>query len=98
MTDNGAAYTSHPLAQATAPTGSVAPWARPDTPRINGKAEHFIQTLLREWAYACVYPSSQHRVAELSYSVQHDNLHCIRRVIHGGQPQPPASDSPETVW
>lgn len=32
---------------------------RPYTPRTNGKAERFIQTLLREWAYAYRYPTSQ---------------------------------------
>jgi transposase InsO family protein len=32
---------------------------RPNTPRTNGKAERFIQTLLREWAYRRAYPSSR---------------------------------------
>ena len=38
----------------------------PYRPRTNGKAERFIQTALREWAYAQAYPTSDHRVAELA--------------------------------
>jgi transposase len=34
---------------------------RPHTPRTNGKAERFIQTLLREWAYAAAFPDSRTR-------------------------------------
>src|SRR3954468_9838384 len=43
--------------------------AHPDqavyTPKTNGKAERFIQTALREWAYAQAYPTSDHRAAAL---------------------------------
>ena len=38
---------------------------RPYTPRTNGKAERFIQTLLREWAYALPYRSADSRTADL---------------------------------
>lgn len=38
---------------------------RPNTPRTNGKAERFIQTLLREWAYRRAYPTSQQRTDAL---------------------------------
>jgi transposase InsO family protein len=34
---------------------------RPYRPQTNGKAERFIQTLLRHWAYAVPYPSSWRR-------------------------------------
>ncbi len=40
-------------------------YTRPYTPRTNGKAERFIQTLIREWAYAVPYPSSDKRAADL---------------------------------
>ncbi len=36
-------------------------FTRPYRPRTNGKAERFIQTMLREWAYAAVYRTSDHR-------------------------------------
>jgi transposase InsO family protein len=38
---------------------------RPTTPRTNGKAERFIQTLMREWAYGLAHPSSAARNADL---------------------------------
>ena len=41
-------------------------FARPYTPKTNGKAERFIQTALREWAYARAYQNSDQRTAELS--------------------------------
>ncbi|MCH7694041.1 MAG: transposase [Proteobacteria bacterium] len=40
-------------------------YTRPYTPRTNGKAERFIQTLIREWADALPYPSSNKRAADL---------------------------------
>jgi len=38
---------------------------KPYTPKTNGKAERFIQTALREWAYARAYPSSELRKDQL---------------------------------
>jgi transposase InsO family protein len=38
---------------------------RPYTPKTNGKAERFIQTMLREWAYAIPFKSSDRRAADL---------------------------------
>ena len=46
---------------------------RPYTPRTNGKAERFIQTSLREWAYAQPYASSQERCAALMPWLHHYN-------------------------
>lgn len=48
---------------------------RPYTPRTNGKAERFIQTLLREWAYAFIYPSSERRAREFEPWMYHYNFH-----------------------
>lgn len=48
---------------------------KPYTPRTNGKAERFIQTALREWAYAFRYPSSTHRADELAPCMHHYNFH-----------------------
>ena len=61
MTDNGSAYSSKLFAAALQAAGVKHVRTRPYTPRTNGKAERFIQTSLREWAYAKTYPSSEHR-------------------------------------
>ena len=51
MTDNGGAYRSHAFREACTAAGLKHRRTRPYTPRTNGKAERFIQTSLREWAY-----------------------------------------------
>ena len=61
MTDNGPAYTSSAFHRALAEAGIRHKRTRPYTPRTNGKAERFIQTSLREWAYARAYQSSAER-------------------------------------
>jgi transposase InsO family protein len=48
---------------------------RPYTPRTNGKAQCFIQTLRREWAYVIAYPSSAHRTAALARWLHYYNWH-----------------------
>jgi transposase InsO family protein len=65
MTDNGSAYKSHRFAAALAKRNIRHIRTRPYTPRTNGKAERFIQTLLREWAYVKPYASSARRNAAL---------------------------------
>ena len=66
MTDNGPAYRSaaHALACRALQIKHIR--TRPYRPQTNGKAERFIRTLLREWAYAAVYGSSPERAAALS--------------------------------
>jgi transposase InsO family protein len=61
MTDNGSAYRSKLFADALREAGARHIRTRPYTPRTNGKAERFIQTSLREWAYARPYQSSAER-------------------------------------
>ena len=61
MTDNGSAYRSRLFAKALHQAGARHVRTRPYTPRTNGKAERFIQTSLREWAYARPYGSSAER-------------------------------------
>jgi transposase InsO family protein len=61
MTDNGSAYRSKLFAKALQIAGARHVRTRPYTPRTNGKAERFIQTSLREWAYARPYASSAER-------------------------------------
>jgi transposase InsO family protein len=65
MTDNGSAYRSGLFRKAVADAGARHVRTRPYTPRTNGKAERFIQTSLREWAYAHSYASSAHRAAAI---------------------------------
>lgn len=65
MTDNAFAYVHRTYATALASHGIRHIRTRPYTPRTNGKAERFIQTALREWAYAKPYRSSQQRAGAL---------------------------------
>jgi len=48
---------------------------KPYTPKTNGKAERFIQTALREWAYATAYASSNQRADELPVWIHRYNWH-----------------------
>jgi transposase InsO family protein len=61
MTDNGSAYRSAAHALACKAMGIRHLRTRPYRPQTNGKAERFIFTMLREWAYAAVYGSSPER-------------------------------------
>jgi len=61
MTDNGAPYVSTLWATWCADHDVRHLRTRPYRPRTNGKAERFIQTMLREWAYAATYQDDRHR-------------------------------------
>lgn len=65
MTDNGAGYIARLFRKVLRILGIRHIRTRPYTPKTNGKAERFIQTLLREWAYAIPFPSSERRAADL---------------------------------
>ena len=65
MTDNGSCYRSHLFNTAAQSLGARQVRTRPYTPRTNGKAERFIQTSIREWAYKRAYQSSQERIEQL---------------------------------
>ena len=65
MTDNGSAYKSFAFRDLMAERGIKHKRTRPYTPRTNGKAERFIQTSLREWAYARAFNSSADRAAAM---------------------------------
>ncbi len=75
MTDNGSCYRSRDFAQACEQLGLRHIRTRPYTPKTNGKAERFIQTALREWAYAHVYNTSDQRAAELPFWMHRYNWH-----------------------
>lgn len=74
MTDNGSAYRSTAHALACRALGIRHLRTRPYRPQTNGKAERFIRTMLREWAYAAVYGSSPERAAALSGWVERYNF------------------------
>jgi transposase InsO family protein len=65
MTDNGAAYKSFAFRELLDSRGIRHKRTRPYTPRTNGKAERFIQTSLREWAYAQPFQSSDERASAM---------------------------------
>ena len=65
MSDNGSAYISKAFAKACSVLKLKHIRTRPYTPRTNGKAERFIQTLCKEWAYAMPFQNSQERNAWL---------------------------------
>ena len=75
MSDNGPAYRSAPIAATLRHLGIRHIFTRPYTPRTNGKAERFIQTSLREWAYAAVYSNSAHREDHLRPWLHRYNWH-----------------------
>jgi transposase InsO family protein len=78
MSDNGSAYRSFAFRDLLAAQGIKHKRTRPYTPRTNGKAERFIQTSLREWAYAQAFPTSAARIAAMPSwinSYNHDRPH-----------------------
>jgi transposase InsO family protein len=75
MTDNGSCYRSFDFRGACRDLGLKHVRTKPYTPKTNGKAERFIQTALREWAYAQAYPTSQRRAEELPLWLHRYNWH-----------------------
>ena len=65
LTDNGAGYKSRRFAGVCRTWQLRHRFTRPYRPQTNGKAERFIQTLLREWAYRRAFVSSTRRTAAL---------------------------------
>ena len=75
MTDNGSCYRSKAFARACSDLGLKHIRTRPYTPKTNGKAERFIQTALREWAYAVAYPTSTSAEPQLPVWLHRYNWH-----------------------
>jgi len=75
LTDNGSAYRSKAFAAECRSLGLKHRLTRPYTPRTNGKAERFIQTALREWAYARSYDNSDQRANSLNAWLHQYNWH-----------------------
>jgi transposase InsO family protein len=75
LTDNGPCYRSIPFGQALRQHNIKHRFTKPYTPRTNGKAERFIQTALREWAYARTYQNSAERQNQLQLWLHDYNFH-----------------------
>jgi transposase InsO family protein len=88
MTDNGSCYRSRPFRRLLRRLGLRHVRTRPYTPRTNGKAERFIQTALREWAYGRRYEHSDQRTACLPHWLHHYNHHRLHASLNY---QPPIS-------
>jgi transposase InsO family protein len=86
MTDNGSAFRSHAFRRACTGAGLRHLRTRPYTPRTNGKAERFIQTALREWAYARPYASSSERSQAIDPWLHHYNHHRPHSGINAATP------------
>jgi transposase InsO family protein len=91
MTDNGSGYRSHAFAAACTQHRVRQLRTRPYRPRTNGKAERFIQTMLREWAYSATYQTSRQRALALSPWLDYYNQHRPHGALGH---QPPASRLP----
>ena len=74
-TDNGAAFRSREFAAACKALGVQHKFTRPYRPQTNGKAERFIQSALREWAYGWTYQNSAERTQALHSWQHHYNWH-----------------------
>jgi len=86
MTDNGSCYKSFDFRDACRDLGLRHIRTRPYTPKTNGKAERFIQTALREWAYAQAYPTSDRRAEELPIWLHRYNWHRPHRSLKSKPP------------
>jgi transposase InsO family protein len=75
MTDNGPCFCSRRFAASCHTFQIRHIRTRIYTPRTNGKAERFIQTAIREWAYARVYQNSKERLAQLAPWIHSYNWH-----------------------
>ncbi len=88
LTDNGSAYRSHLVRRLCQRWQVRHSFTRPYRPRTNGKAERFIQTALREWAYRRPYSRSSQRTKYLAHWIHYYNHHRQHSALNG---RPPAS-------
>jgi len=88
ITDNGSAYRSQLFSRTCQALGIKHSFTKPYRPQTNGKAERFIQTCLREWAYGRIWANSAERTAWLPAFLAYYNT---RRPHSALAYQPPAS-------
>jgi len=82
MTDNGSCYKSFAFRRLCKRLGLKHVRTKPYTPKTNGKAERFIQTAIREWAYARLYQNSEERNRWLDPWINHYNCHRPHASLH----------------
>jgi transposase InsO family protein len=86
LTDNGSPFRSRQFDQACTELGIRHKFTRAYRPQTNGKAERFIQSALREWAYGFTYKNSMQRTAALDDWIHHYNWHRPHQGIGGASP------------
>lgn len=86
LTDNGACFRSKRFRNACRRLGIRHSFTRAYRPQTNGKAERFIQSALREWAYGVPYNHSRERTAMLDRWTHHYNWHRPHQGIGGLAP------------
>ena len=93
LTDNGSAFRSKAFRAACVQLGVRQKFTRAYRPQTNGKAERFIQSALREWAYGIAYDHSNERSAMLAKWQHHYNWHRPHQGIGGLTPMTRLSTS-----
>ena len=96
MTDNGPCFHARAFGRACRELGIRHVRTRPYTPRTNGKAERFIQSSLREWAYGSLFTSSAHRAEGLPRWLHRYNWHRPHSSLGLNLPSP-GSSAPRTT-
>ena len=98
LTDNGGVFKSGPFKEICERFSVRHSFTRPYRPRTNGKAERFIQTILREWAYRRPYSSSAKRRRALPRWLHYYNFHRQHSSLGGKPPMSRVNNllSPDT--
>jgi len=86
LTDNGSCFRSRAFASACHRLGIRHQFTRAYRPQTNGKAERFIQSALREWAYGFSYQNTSQRTDALDHWIHHYNWHRPHQGIGGLAP------------
>jgi transposase InsO family protein len=94
MSDNGSCYVSDSFKATCHRLNLRHQRTRPYRPRTNGKAERFIQTLLREWAYRRPYSTSGQRAQHLPRYLDHYNLRRPHAALNKRSPAQRLSEQP----
>jgi len=81
LTDNGPCYHSHAFRDGCRRHGLQHRFTRPYRPQTNGKAERFIQTLVKEWAYRIPYRTSRERTRWLPKWLHFYNHHRMHQSL-----------------